>query len=218
MEYKLRRPIVIFSDMDGCISPKQKIWYEEPQEIRAQRYLSGELGPLLIPRDRQLKVMKPICDYDSGTISLIRKLKQVELVFISGDDKINKLYAERQSIPFISTGAVKHSDKWEHLVEYWEENYSGEPNGRYVYIGDSMPDFHCLMRSGIGFTPHSCSKLLRMGLETEGVSDQGNPAYPPHIHRLMSKGGDGVLEEVLVNLIEMGKIQKRSVLKRLGVR
>lgn len=204
---KLQRPLVIFSDMDGCISPKQKIWYvnSETTVYNKQTAYGGGVGT---HTDKFLDVMKPICDHDSGAISLIRQLKQVDLVFISGDERINRAYAERQSIPFIFTGKVKHSDKWEYLKAYWKERYGGKPNGKYIYIGDSIPDYHCLMNSGLGFVPADGSKLLGEALDP----------LPGHVRYLYNKGGEGVLEETLVELIRMGKLQRHSILKKLGVK
>lgn len=209
---KLRRPIVIFSDMDGCISPKRKVWYMD----REFEITQGHSYDYDVPMPEvgsyshtHLNVMKPICDHDSGTISLIRQLKQIELVFISGDDRINKAYAERQSIPFIFTGQVKHSDKWEFLKSYWKRVYGGSPEGKYVYVGDSIPDYRCLINSGLGFIPRDSSLLLATALDE---------TKPEHVKVLDSCGGDGVLEETLVRLIQMGKIQKHSILKRLGVK
>ena len=201
----LQRPLVIFSDMDGCISPKQKIWREEPTMLVPTSYRSGYL-----PGERELSVTKPICDYDGGAISLIRKLKQVELVFISGDERINRAYAKRQSIPFIYTGEVKHSDKWEHLEEYWREHYKGSPKGKYIYLGDSIPDFHCLMNSGLGFYPEGSSVLLKQALYARGHKAD-------HVSELDVRGGDGVIEAVLLELVERGKLRKATLFKHLGV-
>ena len=160
--------LLLVSDMDGVISKKQKTWYLTDGE-----FVGG---------DKHLAKAKSICDHDQH---IARMLGQ-RMVFISGDPEINKDIAERWKVPFVHANTFK-GDKYDSLCMYWKDvlKRDGLPDGKYAYVGDSMPDLKCLQNASIGFVPADASIILDKALIDTNT----------HVRRLKSNSGEGVLEE-----------------------
>lgn len=141
MESKIKKndkkKMLIFSDIDGVITKKQKIWLQG-----ASQKSNSDL----------VYIAKQYSDHDSYIIEKIRK----QLVFISADNKVNKAWAAYRKVPFVFCDA--YEDKWEHL---WKYLYSiNIYNIKIAYIGDSIPDLNCLLNADFSFISADASLLL----------------------------------------------------------
>ena len=181
--------LIIYCDIDGVLTRPYKIWRED--------IILGQVSidPLehANPTDTRLHVSKLISDHDSHAITLVRD----HLVFISGDARVNRAYAKRQRVPYICVDK-RHEDKWGFLVEHWQQNIDSEssPQGRYVYVGDSLPDYFCLRAAKLAFVPADASQLLLHKLKHNKVE----------FVQVNRRGGEGVLEAVICELIERGML------------
>lgn len=158
---------IIFCDMDGCIASQGKIWQNIASSVHSE-----------------LKVEKTISDHDSWAIDHFKKYAHI--IIISGDERINRAWAERRGIPFIYTCAAGfHQDKWKHLEKYWKENFAKKhpivkswsshislsktdpagklidsPVGKYYYLGDAIPDYKCMVNAKRAFLPDDASAFI----------------------------------------------------------
>jgi 3-deoxy-D-manno-octulosonate 8-phosphate phosphatase KdsC-like HAD superfamily phosphatase len=180
MKTKIKQNLIIVSDMDGVITPAFKVWYEKPPGNYA---FSSKFS--ISP----LTVAKLFSDRDSSIISLMKDF----LIFLSIDDRINKEYSEHKNIPFIHAANGKYRNKFDYLNEYWTNilKREGSPKGKYIYIGDSLPDLRCLINASIAYIPQDASKLLIKTLCQTKTS----------FIKLTSKGGEGCLEEIFLDLL-----------------
>jgi len=178
---------VIFLDIDGCIASQGKIWHE--QEVR---FTSGEFGQGSRDTKKILSVSKVISDHDSWAIDTFKK--QADIVIISGDERINKAWAERRDVPFIFTCAAGfHQDKWQFLTDYWYENFDVGPEGNYYYLGDCMPDYKCMVHAEQSFYPADAAECLVSKLCKRMDS-----------HQLNTKSSQGCFEEMCWRLVNDG--------------
>lgn len=169
--------MIIFSDIDGCITPKRKIWTEKTEYIRG--------GEFSLPRTRKwLEVQKQYSDHDSCIIEHIRE----DLVFISGDDRVNRAWAEYKNVPFIHVPGFK--DKWDAL----HEELTARGLSEFAYLGDALPDFTCLLNAKFAFVPSDASLFLIKKLQKER----------PSFIKLKRNGGNGALEEIVLFLLDKG--------------
>lgn len=154
--------MIVFSDVDGCITTNVKI-----------HHLNG--------------IAKAFSDKDSIAIDILHKNK-IQFVLISGDNRINESWAHNKNIIF----HYEPKDKWTLIQKrYWKET-----EDKWVYIGDAMPDFECLKNATYPFVPADASKILLLKLQ-EAES-------PPT--QLKTCGGDGVIDDVVARLYEMGLV------------
>ena len=190
--HRVKDNFKIFTDFDGVLTTKRKLWNEwSPQETALSK-LSRKLGISKDARSshlvKKLSVSKEVCDHDSFAVSVIKD----SLIIISGDDRINKAWAKRQGVPFIDTSAIKHQEKLVFLEEYCKKNNISE----FAYIGDSVPDLNCLLKAKYPFIPNDASYLLKYSL------DRSNKNYI----KLDCNGGHGCLDEAIYHLIMQGQI------------
>ena len=170
MEYQLIMKPVFFLDLDGCLASQGKIWRHQ--------------------KDGTLTVSKVISDHDSWAIDALRD--KAHIVIISGDRRINEAWAKRRKVPFIFTASDGfHASKWNHLYQYWLQNFTDLPEGNYFYLGDSMPDFTCMVNAKLAFYPKDACLTLKRYAEPHG-----------NITELGTKSGEGTFEAMIDVLIQ----------------
>ncbi len=172
---------IIFLDCDGCLAAQGKIWYSQAH----------------VDKEQRLGVHKVISDHDSWAIDHFKE--HAHIVIISGDERINRAWAERRGVPFIFTCAAGfHQDKWEFLVDYMVENHydriGAHVKGTYYYLGDAMPDYKCLVNAKTAFVPYDASRFLISKL-------QHSNRYFKH---LSVSSGNGTFEEMAWRLEHEG--------------
>jgi len=179
---------VIFLDMDGCIASQGKLWSDHSP------LSPGEIGVTRGPFRRNLSVQKIISDHDSWAVDTFKN--QADIIIISGDERINRAWAERRGVPFIFTCAKGfHQDKWEHLKRYWSENIRNDigPSGDYYYLGDCMPDKICMLNAIQAFYPNDAAFCIK---ERTYIKQ--------NLKQLESKSGQGCFEEMCWHLVQDG--------------
>jgi 3-deoxy-D-manno-octulosonate 8-phosphate phosphatase KdsC-like HAD superfamily phosphatase len=174
------KPIFVL-DMDGCLASQSKIWHET----------------LMVSGESIIGVHKLISDHDSWAIDKLRN--KMRLVILSGDERVNRAWADRRKIDFVHTGSPyaegsNYQDKWDYLQEYFTmKKFTGKP---FYYLGDSMPDFTCMVNAAIAFVPaDGCCNLIRRLEKTDCV-----------LYRLQRESGKGCFEEATEYLIDIGDI------------
>ncbi len=153
--------IFIASDCDGVFTQPGKYYYEE---------------------DGELKVFKRFSDRDSNAIQLLKE-QGIELVIISGDNRINKKWCEHKKLPFEYCPPNKCK------LSILEKKYPKQLSKPWVYIGDSMPDVECLNAATFAYYPQDVSLFLLSVLKKNAI-------------RVPVKGGEGVLEWIALDLIK----------------
>lgn len=179
---------IIFCDMDGCIASQGKVWHEKTSWVGV-----GEHGGTI----KTLNVSKTISDHDSWAIDHFKK--HAHIIIISGDERINRVWAERRDVPFIFTCAEGfHQNKWKHLEKYWYHNFidmgRGLPKDNYYYLGDAMPDYKCIVNAKKAFVPYDASRFLIKELQNSNCwfkqlsVSSGNGTFEEMAHRLVHEG------------------------------
>ena len=163
---------IIFADMDGCLASQSKIWKHQ--------------------KDGALTVLKSISDHDSWCIDHFKQYAHI--IIISGDERINRAWAERRGVPFIFTCAGGfHQGKMGFLIDYWNKNFLGEPEGSYYYLGDAMPDYECMVNAKQAFIPDDASEFI-----THKIKDHNNFTW------LNASSGQGCFEAMAWLLVRSG--------------
>ena len=179
---------VIFLDFDGCIASQGK--------IRGDQDLEGHFSK----REKRLTCSKVISDHDSWALDTLKE--HAHIAIISGDKNVNDLWAKHRGIPFIFTSAAGfHGDKWQHLQDYWQENFrlKGDPKGNYFYLGDSMPDYKCMLNSNQAFMPADACKVLKR------LNDDNSHGFI----NLRTESGKGCFEEMALQLVDMNVLRMK---------
>lgn len=133
--------------------------------------------------DDGIAVAKLFSDKDSYVASRIRD----QLVFLTGDARVNLAWSAKHNVECM---VADSNDKWFILKRYLE----WRSIERFIYVGDCLPDYECLFHSYIGYIPADASATLQAKLQQEKVK---------HVYKLQVKGGDGVLDSVCQQLIDL---------------
>ena len=155
---------------------------------------------------KQFYKSKALSDQDAY---IINKLGN-QIVLISGDREVNAAWAKRRDANFIFTAAEQvHGDKWKFLQDYWKRHIldGTEPQDNYIYIGDSMPDLNCMINAKIAYMPNDASLVLQYALNDVGVD----------AIVLDANGGEGVLDEVIVDLVYKELLSWEDLKKKFGI-
>ncbi len=127
--------------------------------------------------DGKLQNTKTYSDRDTVPILLLGD----QLIWISHDKKVNEDLAVYRKVKF--EWVPEGESKLERI-----RGLTGEQP--YTYIGDSLQDMECLCAAEHAYVPANASPILEYALDHRGA-----------VHRkLKTKGGEGVLEEVLLDL------------------
>ncbi|MHA2010067.1 MAG: hypothetical protein ACXADW_02985 [Candidatus Hodarchaeales archaeon] len=177
------KPIFIFTDFDGCLTPPQKLWYMD-HKIKAL------IEPSFVSYDSSLNVMKLISDHDSAIISLVKHWPELHIIVISGDDRVSKQWARENGLEFIYAPEDK---SW--AIKSYFTNKILSPDTEYFYLGDSTPDYLAMVEAKRAFYPSDASELLKIKSRKH-----------PHLMQVNAKGGEGVLEEMLLLLTYFGEL------------
>ena len=134
---------------------------------------------LQVVSQTELYVAKQFSDKDSYIIQRAKALKSCDIILISGDERVNKAWAEKQGVEFIYCPPER--EKWDILSRRTLEHF--------YYIGDAMPDFLCLTYAKKAFIPADASPLLiNKLLRNCRLCRREDPIRVPR------NGGDGVLD------------------------
>ncbi len=128
-----------------------------------------------------LRVMKALSDKDVNLFGFL----QPWLTVISNDNKLTPQLLDRYKISFI------HVPSGEPKYPILRRSYLGN----YIYVGDGLADTECLRESKIGFIPNNASSILKFKMMA-----------CPHVSKLETNGGDGVLDEIVYLLWARGII------------
>lgn len=198
------RDFLIYADVDGVLTPCQKIFHCCDKRDVHPRSMSMNRTPLEV----EARWYKVFSDRDSYVMLLMKD----DLVFISNDRR-NKHYTDYKGHKFCYVSHDK--DKYYGLAADWEkrvanEEVEGDPfTPRYFYIGDAPFDWLCLRHAIHGFMPSDCSVVL--------YHKWKNDVTGLHITRLDTKGGEGCLEEMVYAMMRRHDIQGIPGVKDLPV-
>lgn len=133
---------------------------------------------------------KIYCDRDTVPILLLRD----RLIWISHDKKVNQDIAKYRGVRFewVPEGECK--------LDKINEIAKGVP---FVYIGDSLQDLRCLQAAWHAYVPANASLMLTYAL------DHSSGSYK----QLNTNGGEGVLEEVLLDLHRRQEVNLNTLIK-----
>lgn len=140
---------IIFLDVDGVFTDGSKVFCEDGS----------------IP-------FKVYNDKDLSALHMVRKY--FEVIFISGDERVNKNMAKSRNIPFIHEWRDKKEAMMEVLID------RGVSLAEVVYVGDDVLDLECIKTVPLSMCP------------SDAIIDvKQNAAIILH-----AKGGDGVIAEL----------------------
>lgn len=197
------RNFLIYADIDGVLTPCQKLFHCVNQK---QTVFPFDENIESAPDFPELRWFKTFSDRDSYVMRLMKD----DLVFISHDRR-NRYFVDYKSHKFCF---VDHADgdKFNGLKRDWAERVQnreveGDPDKpRYFYIGDAPFDWLCLKHSIIGFMPQDASQMLKLkAKKTRELSDllvrhmpNGEPVCVLGRYTLLnSNGGAGCIEEMM---------------------
>jgi 3-deoxy-D-manno-octulosonate 8-phosphate phosphatase (KDO 8-P phosphatase) len=118
--------------------------------------------------------------FNDKDFTAIKRFKEagIEVVWLSGDDCVNKIVAEKRNIPFYHSRSTEGVLSKSHFVEYFQEKYN--INWKYMaYVGDDYFDLDIIKKVGMAFCP------------SDAIEDVRKSCYP-----LDTKGGLGVVVEL----------------------
>ena len=136
---------------------------------------------------------KSYCDKDFTAIKQL-KASGIQVIFLSGDERVNKAMAKNRNIKFYS---ARGKDKGEFLL-YFENTYK-VPREEMLYLGDDLFDINILKKVGHPFCPSDAS------VEVKEVC---------HKNILPAKGGENVIMALVEHLTYL-KIMERPTLKQV---
>ena len=143
---------LLVSDVDGVLTDSSKVY------------------------DRQGRVAyKVFCDLDTLGIRIAQRLGVLDIVLMSGDDRVNEDFAKAHRVPFIHTGYCSKKKALEELM-----TEKGLSSGEVGFIGNDLNDAEA-MDMVVSFAP----------------SESPDYMYRFSTYELAVTGGSGALREVI---------------------
>lgn len=132
----------------------------------------------------KIEKIKHFSDIDIFTLSRWNDI----ITLITRDGNVSKKWAMEHSIPIII--ADKSKDKWDIISTKNKAEY-------IVCIGNTMDEYYMLLNADIAYYPKDASTSLKNALKKSGAIE------------LPLRGGDGILDWVVCELIRLGKLENR---------
>lgn len=126
---------VVFCDIDGVLTDGVKVFD-----------LSGNI------------IQKNFNDADLLAISIVRKLGLFDLILVSGDNRVNQVFAEKAKLRFVFT---KSNNKYPYVKNILKSEYGNLNAKNVAFIGNDLNDFDCLTNF-FGVAPSDANDYIKV--------------------------------------------------------